>query len=157
MPLPLRREYISVEFVAFLRCTDGIYLSYIRLFVGHYRFAATVTIFVDTDYRPVIHPLHRLQVNKATISAYILKVEEPVFSGRSVYPSSLVRSIDGRITLRQYSSPFIRTIHIFRTEYYLPTGWHTACRMEDIIIAVPFIKLRAFTRLVCFVTVEDNA
>ena len=68
-----------------------------------------------------------------------------------------MRSIDGRITLRQYSLPFIRTIHILRTEHYLPTGWHTACRMEDIIITVSFVELRAFTRLVCFVTVEDNA
>ena len=156
MPLPLRRKCISVEFVTFLRSADRICLTYIRLFVSQDRFATAVTVFIDTDHRPVVHPLHRLEMHNTSVSADILKVEEPVFSGRSIHPCTLVRTVDWRVTLREYCFPFVRTVDVFRTQYDLPACRYPAGRMEDIIIVVSLIHFRTFASLMCFVTVEDN-
>ena len=135
MPLPLRREtYPSIRhFLAVYRWDMSFY---IRFLVGQYRFACNQSpSLVDTYYRPVIHPFHGLQVDKATVSAYILEVEEnQCFSGR-VSAGSLMRSIDGRITLRQYGLPFMGDHHILRNGHCQPV-WHRLPDGEDIIITV---------------------
>ena len=94
---------------------------------------------------------------QAAISTYILEVQEPVFSGRSIYPCTLVRTVDRAITLCQHCFPFVRAVYVFGTQYYLPTCGYAACRMEDIIISVTFVELWTFASLVCFMTVEYNA
>ena len=94
---------------------------------------------------------------QTTVGAYILKVHKPVFSGRCVYPTSLMRAVDGRLTLCQHRFPFIRAIYVFRTKHYLPACGNPTCRMEDVVITVAFIEFRTFARLVCFVTIEYDA
>ena len=68
----------------------------------------------------------------------------------------LVRTVDWRVTLREYCFPFVRTVDVFRTQYDLPACRYPAGRMEDIIIVVSLIHFRTFASLMCFVTVEDN-
>ena len=154
MPLPLRRQSITVELVTFLRSADGIGLTYVRFLVSHYRFTTTVTVFVDTDYGPVIHPFHGLQMYQSAISAYILEVEEPVFSGWGIYPCTLVRAIHRAITLCKHGFPFVRSVYILRTEHYLPTCRYTTCRMEDVVISVTLVEFWSFTGLVRLMSVK---
>ena len=79
------------------------------------RLTATVTVFVCSDDRPVVYPFHRLQMHDTAVSAYILEMKDPVFSGRGIYPSSLMRPVDGRVALCQYRFPLVRTVNIFGT------------------------------------------
>ena len=95
VPLPLRRQGVAVELIAFLRSTYGVCLTYIGLAVGQYGFAASVPVFICSDYRPVVNPLHGLQMYYTSVGAYILKVHEPVFTGRRVHPATLMRPVDG--------------------------------------------------------------
>ena len=115
MPLPLWREGISIELITFLRSADGICFTYIWLFISQNRFATAVTVFVYADHRPVVYPFHRLKMHDTSVSTHILKVKEPIFSGRSIYPCTLMRTVDGRVALRKYGFPFVGTIDVFRT------------------------------------------
>lgn len=74
IPLPLQAQFVCIELIAFLRSTDRICLSYVRFFVSQYRFATTVAILVFTDYRPVVYPFYRLQVNQTSGCTHILEV-----------------------------------------------------------------------------------
>ena len=115
VPLPLWRKGITVKLITFLWSTNGICLSYIRFPVSQNRLTATVTVFVCSDDRPVVYPFHRLQMHDTAVSAYILEMKEPVFSGRGIYPSSLMRPVDGRVALCQYRFPLVRTVNVFGT------------------------------------------
>ena len=118
------------------------------------RLTATVTILVYTYHRPTVLPFHRLKMYKTTVCTNILEMQEPALSGRSIYPCPLMRTIHFRIALRKHCSPFIRTIYVFRTEHHLPSCRNTTGRMEDIIISVLLIELRALTSFMCFMSIE---
>ena len=79
----------------------------------HHGLTASVSVRVLADDGPVVNPFHRLQVDNTTAGSYILKMDEPVFSGWRVNPRSLMRTIDGGIPLRQDDSFFIRTPDVF--------------------------------------------
>ena len=95
-------------------------------------------------------------MHDTTVSAYILKVEKPVFAGRSIYPGTLMRAVDGRVALCEYGFPFVRAVDVLGTQYDLPACRYAACRMEDIVIVVSLVHFRAFASLVGFVTVKDD-
>lgn len=129
IPLPLQAQFVCIELIAFLRGTDRICLSYVRFFVSQYRFATTVAILVFTDYRPVVYPFYRLQVNQTSGCTHILEVQEPVFSAWSIYPASLMRSVDRAVALCQHGFPFIRSVYVFERSTTCqpvgtpPAGW----------------------------------
>ena len=156
IPLPLQAQFVCIELIAFLRGTDRICLSYVRFFVSQYRFATTVAILVFTDYRPVVYPFYRLQVNQTSGCTHILEVQEPVFSAWGIYPASLMRSVDRAVALCQHGFPFIRSVYVFRTQYDLPACRNTTSRMEDIIISVALVELRSFASFMCLMTVEND-
>ena len=157
MPLPLQAKDVGVEFITFLWSADRIFGTCLWLLVSQYRFATAITILVNADNRPIVHPLNWLQVYQTAGSTYILEVHEPVFTFRSIYPTTLVRTINRSISLCQYSLPFIRTIYILGTEHHLPTCRNTTSWMEDVIVSITLVELRTFASLMSFVTVENNA
>jgi hypothetical protein len=65
------------EFIAGLWNRYGITATHVGFLVGQHRLSFAISIRVDTNHRPVIDPLHRLQMNEASVGAAILEVNEP--------------------------------------------------------------------------------
>lgn len=157
VPLPLGREGVAVELVTLLRGADGVGLAYVGLLVCQYGLAASVAVLVFSDDGPSVHPLHGLEVNEAAIGAYVLEMEEPVFTRRRVHPRALMGAVDGRVALCQHGSPFIGAVDVLRTEYDLPARGYAAGRVEDVVIVALLVELGAFACLVSLMAVEDDA
>ena len=132
-----------------------ISLSYIRFLISSHRFTATVLVFIRSDYRPVIYPVHRIQVNHTSVSSLILKMNKPRLTRISIYPTALMRTVYIRLPLYHYNFRLIRSIDVLRAKHQLPTVSHTTCRSKNIIVSVPFIEFRTFYRMILsVVTIE---
>ena len=117
MPFPLHSQLTGIELVTVRRCFYRVILAYIGLFITGYWFATTIAVLIFSNYRPVVYPLHRVQVNDTPIHGFILKVNEPGFPCLRVNPCALVGTIDVGRTLRHDNLLFIRTVYIPRTQY----------------------------------------
>ena len=117
MPLPLYPQMTGIEFITLRRSGYRICLSYIRFLIGHYRFTATIFILVYSDYRPIIYPSHRIQMNHASVSSFILKMNEPGFSCVGIYPATLMRPVDICLSLCHYDLRFVRAVNVLRAKY----------------------------------------
>ena len=148
MPFPLQPQLASIEFITFHRSLYGISPAHIRFAIDSDRFTATVTVFIHTDYRPVIHPGHRIQMNHTSVHRLILKMYKPRFTRICIDPCPLMRPVNIRLTLRHYNFRVVRAVHAARAQHQLPARSHTTRRGENIIIAVAFIELRSFYRMV---------
>ena len=147
----------GIEFVTLRRSSDRIGLSHIRFLISRYRFTATVFILVHSDYRPVIYPHHRIQMNHTSVSAFILKMDEPRFSCIGVYPAPLMRSVYRCLSLCHHDFRFVRAIDVFWAKYQLPTGCYPSCRSKNIIVSVAFIELRSFYGMILsIISVEHH-
>ena len=85
----------------------------IWLSMNKHRLSFAVAVFIGANHRPVIDPLHRLQMSDPAIGAAILKVNEPGLAGRQLNPASLMRAIDVGLSLVQHDPIFIRPENIF--------------------------------------------
>ena len=147
----------GIEFVTLRRSSYRIGLSHIRFLISRYRFTATVFILVHSDYRPVIYPHHRIQMNHTSVSTFILKMDEPRFSSVGVYPATLMRPVDTRLSLCHYDLRFVRAVNVLRAKYQLPTSCYSTCRSKNIVVSVAFVKFRSFYRMVLsIISVKDH-
>lgn len=77
MPLPLQSQLARIELITFHRSLYRPVASYIRLAMPLHRLATTITILVCPDDRPIVFPLHRVQMDNTSVRTFILKVHEP--------------------------------------------------------------------------------
>ena len=75
---------------------------------------------------------------------------------KRIHPSTLMRAIDLGVALGKGHLHLIGAVYILGALHHLPPRLHTACRMEDIVIAVVFIELRALTSRMLAMPVEDD-
>ena len=148
MPFPLQPQLTSIKFITLHRRFYRIRFTGFRFTITAHRVSTTVAVLINSNYRPVIYPFHRIQMQYTSISSLILKMQKPGFSGRSVYPSSLMRSVDVRLSLRHHNSGFIRSIHIFRTHHQLPSGNDSTRRCKQIVKSIPLIKLSSLNGMI---------
>ncbi len=95
-------------------------------------------------------------MNNASVSTTILKMQKPGLAGWSVYPGTLMRSIDPGLALCQNYPLFIWAIDLFRTERQLPARFNSSGRREDVVVAVTLVELWAFNRWVFVVAIKDD-
>ena len=74
---------------------------------------------IVADYRPIILPAHRLQMNDAAVRAVGLKVNEPSLAVRRFDVAALMRTVDPGRTLRQHNAMLVRPIDLPRTQHRL--------------------------------------
>ncbi len=128
LPLPLFAQLNGVKLVALLGCLLGIGLAYVGFLVGAYGHAALVTVGVDADYGPaVFKPCHGLEVDYASVWAFVLEVYEPVlFTVGGVDPCALVGAVHVGVALLHDVAHFIGAPGIFGAEHFLPAGGHAS-------------------------------
>src|SRR2546425_12381227 len=102
-------------------------------------FTGAIPIGVKSHHGPVIDPFHRLEMNDTSVSALVLKMNEPVLASLSIHPRALVWSIDRRLPSSEHNLFLVRTINTFRTQRQLPPFLDATRWGEDVIVAVPFI------------------
>ena len=122
----------GIEFVTLRRSGYRICLSYIRFLIGRYRFTATIFILVYSEYRPIIYPSHRIQMNHASVSSFILKMNEPGFSCVGVYPATLMRPVDICLSLCHYDLRFVGAVNVLRTKYSFPSNTFTGSEITSV-------------------------
>ena len=96
-------------------------------------------------------------MNDTSISSFVLKMKKPIFPFGRIYPGSLMRTVNGRFTLRQHHFSLVRAIDIFGFHHHLPTGSHSACRCKNVIFFVTFVKFRPFDSRVISMSVVNGA
>src|SRR2546423_6835698 len=67
-----------------------------------------------------------------------------------------MRTVDGRLALRENDAILVWAEHVARAQNRLPTGGHPARRGKDIVPAVALVKLRSFNRGMMLVAVEHE-
>ena len=157
MPLPLLAEGHAIEFVALLGCLYGVGLAHVGLAVGQYGFAASVAVLIHADDGPSVLPLHGLQVHQSAVGSHVLEVEEPVAARGGVHPGSLVRAVDGGVSLGKYGLALEGAVGIVGTLYHLPACGHTSGGVEKVVLAVVLMNLGSLACGVVDVSVEDDA
>ena len=113
------------------------------VFISKHRPPCTITIFIFPDHRPVIHPFHWLQMHHSSIGFFILEVKEPMLT--CLFVSAHAPCVVRWQGFLPGSSPLFfhkDRIH-FAAQHCLPASAYPACRGEDVVIAVAFIKLGA--------------
>ncbi len=141
MPLPLKAEVDVVEFVALLRSGLGICLAHVGLLICAHRVAAAVAILVDTHHRPVLDPVHGVEVHDTPYRAYILEVDKPVLAAvGSIDPAALMGTVDVGVALGKHYLALIRAPRALGAEYGFPAGGHSSGRRHYIVIAVALVE-----------------
>ena len=148
MPFPLQTQLTSIKFITLHRRFYRIRFIGFRFTIAAHRVSTTIAIPIYSNYRPVIYPFHRIQVQYTSISPLILEMQEPRFTGRSIYPSSLMRTVDIRFSLCHDNPGLVRSVYIFRTHHQLPSGNNSACRCKQIIKAITLIELCSFNSMI---------
>src|SRR5690606_802776 len=114
MPLPLKAKLRCIEFITFRRCDNRIFFSYIRFAIGCNRLP-TIIFIIYTHYRPTVLPLHRLQMRHTPVWPFVLKMNEPPFTGLCLNKSTLMRTVYLRFSLIENAFHLVRAIYIFGT------------------------------------------
>src|SRR5437762_2126486 len=96
MPLPLKSETFVVEVITGLRDRDVVLSGDVRFAVAQDRLADPVAVDVDPDQRPIVLPLHGLEMRDASVDAGVLKMNEPPLAGFELDECALVRAVDRR-------------------------------------------------------------
>ena len=150
MPLPLLAQRGGIERIALSGIHDHVGTA-IGLPIGADGFA-----FLTHDGPPA-RPVYGIQMDHATVSLLVLKVQEPVFAVFRVNPASLMGAVDGGLALCQHNLMLIRTVWRLGAHGELETRGHTTGRTHDPVPAVALIELRAFAGTVlCAIAVEDD-
>src|ERR1035437_85760 len=102
MPLPLRPNAGGIELIRVLRRFDRVgHLANIWFPELHYWLARTVAIGIGTYDGKPIFPDRGLEMDNSTIRSLVLKMQEPPFAYGRIDERTLVRAIDGSLSLSQ--------------------------------------------------------
>src|SRR5262245_13691227 len=95
-------------------------------------------------------------MDDAPVSAFVLKMNEPRFSGLCFYPRALVGAVARTPALGQHNPAFLRSVNILCAERQLPSILHAAGGSEDVVVAATLVKLWPFNCRVAVVTIENH-
>ena len=82
-------------------------------------------------------------------------MKEPILSLGCVNPTSLVRAVNGSVSLLKHPFPFIRPVGAAATHGKLPTMFHSTRRAEYPVPSITLINFRSLRRMVHASTVKD--
>src|SRR5690606_6174652 len=142
IPLPLQTQLLIRKRVTGSRHFDWETLY--RFTMARNRFAYASGVDVLPDLWPVIIPAHGLQMQDASVNAFVLKMKKPVIPLRCLHPGALVRTIHWRVALLQHDAVFIRTVNIFCAEDTLPARRYTTRRRKDVVVTITLVKFWPF-------------
>ncbi len=148
--MPLQAQGRAIELVGLRRCRDRVTPADIGFAVRRHRRA------VIADHRPVIDPLHRFQVDDASVGAFVLEVHEPRLTRERIYPGSLVRAVGAGVAFGEHDAPLVGSVDVSGSQYELPALRYAACRGEDVVEAIALVELRAFDGWILRVAVIDE-
>src|SRR5574344_609187 len=114
MPLPLQAQFSGIELITLCWINNDFRIA-LRFSKLRIRFTAISFRGHFSHNWPSIFPGNWLQMYDTTISTFILKMHEPIFSISSMYPSTLVRSIDIALALSHHCLTLIRTVRTLGT------------------------------------------
>ena len=80
----------------------------------------------------------------ATVGILVLEVQEPVLAVFRVYPTALMRAVDGRLPLSQHHLVLVGAVGTTRAHGQLEARGHAARRTKNPVPTVALIELRAF-------------
>ncbi len=147
VPLPLRAQRGTVEFVRSLGHRDRPAAADVRLRMDQRRLPPAVGVRMDADRGPVVRPPdHRLQVDHAAEGPAVLEMQEPILPRRGVDPGALMGAVDRGPAAGEDDAVFVGAGEVAGAKHGLiaardPAGWR-----EDVVIAVALVEFRALER-----------
>ena len=154
--MPVKRPDTAVKFITGINCSrGGRTANPWRGKVGN-GLSCSVTIVVNANHGPVVNPFHRLEVNYSAVCPLLLEVDEPVLPARGCHPGTLVRAINWSLAPVHHHPVLPGTEYLLCPERKLPAVCDSAGRGKNVIVSVPFVKLRPLNRRIVIMAVKDH-
>ena len=156
MPLPLQAEVWSIKLIT-------LYRIHLHFRVGFWhsilivRRSTIAFLWNNAHYRPVVFPSYRLQMYNSAIGTSFLEMQKPILTIFSMYPSTLMRTIDVALSLRHHLHRFIRSIRRLTSHRHLKSFLNSTGREHNPIPAITLIELWSFAGAVlCSIAIKND-
>src|SRR5574344_1178214 len=105
---------------------------------------------------PIIYPMYRLKQYDTAVNSFVLKMKEPIFTLRGMYPTTLMRTVYLALTCSHDSLTLVGSERALRTHRQLPAYRYTTGWTHNPIPTITFIKLRSLCRMICISAIKDD-